>query len=63
MDEGKRRFIEFLLANGLILSDNPKDDRTLKSGRISPWFLNVGDFNDGRTLGKLSEAYAAAISH
>src|SRR3989344_2660555 len=61
MDEGKKKFIEFALANGLGLFERPDDDRKLKSQRISPWFLNVGDFNDGAKLLALSEAYAGAI--
>lgn len=61
MDEGKRRFIEFAFQNGLQVFDNSANDRTIKSKRISPWFLNVGDFNDGLTLNALSEAYADAI--
>ncbi|MEK6933342.1 MAG: orotidine 5'-phosphate decarboxylase / HUMPS family protein [Nanoarchaeota archaeon] len=61
MEEYKRKFIEFAFANGLKVFKNSAEDRTLKSKRISPWFLNVGDFNDGTTLLKLSEAYAEAI--
>ena len=61
MDDYKRVFIEFALKNGLKVFDNPDDDRTLKSGRISPWFMNLGDFNDGCTLANLSESYADAI--
>jgi orotate phosphoribosyltransferase len=34
---------------------------TLKSGRVSPYFFNVGLFNTGRTLAALGEYYAAAI--
>ena len=55
------RFSEFLFANGLKVFEDPNNDRTLKSKRGSPWFLNVGDFNDGETLGPLSEAYAELI--
>lgn len=61
MEEYKLRFIEFALANGLKVFDNPAEDRTLKSKRISPWFLNIGDFNDGNTLDALGDAYAGAI--
>lgn len=61
MDEFKKRFIEFAFANGLKVFDNPDDDRVLKSKRVSPWFLNVGEFNDGATLDRLSQAYAEAI--
>lgn len=34
---------------------------TLKSGRISPYFFNMGLFNTAKTLSKLAEAYAYAI--
>jgi orotidine-5'-phosphate decarboxylase len=63
MEEYKAKFIEFGFRNGLKIFENSADDRTLKSKRISPWFLNVGDFNDGSTLGSLSEAYADAIKN
>ncbi len=62
MGDYKKEFIEFLFAHGLRVFENSSDDRTLKSKRISPWFLNIGDFNDGATLGALSEAYASAIA-
>ncbi len=61
MEEYKENFIRFALANGLKIFDNPSDDRVLKSKRLSPWFLNVGDFDDGNTLSALSEAYADEI--
>jgi len=34
---------------------------TLKSGRISPYFFNAGDFDDGASLAQLGRCYAAAI--
>jgi orotate phosphoribosyltransferase len=50
MEKYKQDFIQFLLETGsLKVFDDPKDDRTLKSGRISPWFVNIGDFNDGHS--------------
>ena len=61
MEDFKRKFIDFCFANGLQVFDDPEKDRTLKSKRISPWFFNAADFNDGNTLGRLSEAYADAI--
>ncbi len=61
MHEHQRTFLQFAFANGLRVFENAADDRTLKSKRISPWFFNVGDFNDGVTLAALSEAYAGAI--
>lgn len=34
---------------------------TLKSGRVSPYFFNAGNFRTGRALGMLGRTYAAAI--
>ncbi len=34
---------------------------TTKAGRLSPYFFNAGLFNDGESLMKLGEFYAAAI--
>jgi orotate phosphoribosyltransferase len=34
-----------------------------KAGRLSPYFFNAGLFNDGVSLMKLGEFYAAAIDH
>ncbi|MBI3623125.1 orotidine 5'-phosphate decarboxylase [Candidatus Pacearchaeota archaeon] len=61
MDDHKKEFIQFAFENGLRVFENPSDDRTLKSKRGSPWFFNVGDFNDGLTLNRLSVAYAREI--
>lgn len=33
----------------------------LKSGRVSPYFFNVGAFHDGRALDALGRAYAAVV--
>lgn len=35
---------------------------TLKSGRVSPYFFNAGEFNTGYAAAKLSRCYAAAIA-
>ena len=34
---------------------------TLKSGRVSPYFFNAGEFNTGYAAAKLARCYAAAI--
>ncbi len=58
----KREFIDFLLKTGALkVFENPSDDRTLKSKRISPWFVNIGDFDDGKTSAALGGFYADAI--
>jgi len=62
MEEYKAKFIEFLLKTGALkVFDNPNDDRTLKSKRISPWFVNIGDFNDGESSNALAGFYADAV--
>ena len=62
MDEYKKEFVNFLLStNALKVFENPEEDRKLKSGRISPWFVNIGDFNEGETSGALANFYADAI--
>jgi orotate phosphoribosyltransferase len=62
MEEYKQDFIQFLLETGsLKIFENPSDDRTLKSGRVSPWFVNIGDFNDGHSTSRLAGFYADAI--
>lgn len=62
MEEYKYKFVDFLLKTGALkIFENSSDDRTLKSKRISPWFVNIGDFNDGESLGPLSDFYADAL--
>jgi len=34
---------------------------TLKSGRVSPYFFNAGNFQTGQDLSRLGSAYAEAI--
>ena len=58
LTEYKRGFIEFLLSQGALKVDN---DFSLKSGRSSPYFVNIGDFNDGISTAALGKAYAEAI--
>jgi orotidine-5'-phosphate decarboxylase len=62
MENYKEKFIDFLIKTGALkVFDNPDDDRTLKSKRISPWFVNIGDFNDGESSNALAGFYADAI--
>jgi len=62
MEQFKYDFIEFLLNTGALkVFEDPKDDRTLKSKRISPWFVNIGDFNEGNSTNALAGFYADAI--
>ncbi len=53
----KEGFTQFMLDSGALLFKESK----LKSGRISPFFMNLGIFNSGEQLFKLAEFYAEAI--
>lgn len=57
MEQYKRDFIEFALSRNVLKFG----EFTLKSGRKSPYFFNVGLFNTGADLASLGEFYAAAI--
>ena len=58
MEAYKQEFIGFLLKTGALKVGG---DFTLKSGRSSPYFVNIGDFNDGVGTAQLGAAYAQAI--
>jgi len=58
MEQYKEEFIKFLLETGALKIGG---DYTLKSKRVSPWFVNVGDFNDGQSSAKLAEYFADSI--
>lgn len=53
----KAAFIEFLLAQQVLQFGEFK----LNSGRISPYFFNLGQINSGAAFGQLGTAYAHAI--
>ncbi len=57
MKEYKKEFIEFLLRKGALKIGEFK----LKSGRISPYFINTGVFDDGESIAKLGYFYASTI--
>ena len=52
-----REFLEFAVQTGVLSFG----EFTLKSGRVSPYFLNAGLFNSGRTLTRLGQFYSAAL--
>jgi orotate phosphoribosyltransferase len=52
-----REFIEFACRQGVLRFGEFKT----KAGRLSPYFFDAGLFNDGASLGRLSEFYARAI--
>jgi len=57
MYDYQREFLEFAIAENVLRFGN----FTLKSGRQSPYFFNVGLFNTGQALSQLGRFYARAI--
>lgn len=57
MEAYQSAFIEFALSRDALRFG----EFTLKSGRNSPYFFNMGMFNSGQALSKLGRAYADAI--
>lgn len=57
MKKYKKEFIEFLLETEALKFG----EFILKSGRKSPFFMNIGSFTSGSQIKKLSEYYAHAI--
>ncbi len=57
MQEFQKQFLSLAIDIGAISFG----DFTLKSGRKSPYFFNIGKFNSGEVLARLGESYAACI--
>ena len=57
MEEYKEEFIDFLLRKGAL----GIGEFELKSGRISPYFINTAVFNDGESIAELGDSYANTI--
>ncbi len=57
MKDYKKDFINFLIENKALKFG----EFTLKSGRLSPYFLNTGSLYDGEAINKLGRFYAATI--
>ena len=59
MEEYKKDFIRFLIENQALKFGEFK----LKSGRLSPYFMNTGMFNSGSGIWKLGYYYASLMSN
>jgi len=57
MEQYQNDFVDFMLEIGALKIG----EFTLKSGRVSPYFFNVGQFNQGNHLSQLGQFYAQAI--
>ena len=57
MEQYQNDFVDFMLEIGALKFG----EFTLKSGRVSPYFFNAGQFNQGSHLSKLGQFYAQAI--
>ena len=58
MQQYKRDFIEFMVESDVLRFGS----FTLKSGRVSPFFMNAGGYVTGDQLHRLGQAYAQAIA-
>ena len=54
----KKDFINLAISNGVLKFG----EFTLKSGRISPYFFNLGNVSSGKTISLIGEYYADTIS-
>jgi orotate phosphoribosyltransferase len=57
MQSYQQEFLEFAIAQNVLRFG----DFTLKSGRQSPYFFNLGLFNNGESMAKVGHFYAEAI--
>ena len=57
MEQYKQEFIEFMVESDVLKFG----EFTLKSGRVSPFFMNAGAYVTGAQLKRLGRFYAQAI--
>jgi aspartate carbamoyltransferase regulatory subunit len=59
----ERVFLDLLLRKGALrLAPTPKSPFILKSGRPSPYFINLGALTDGESLAKVKWAFASYVA-
>jgi orotate phosphoribosyltransferase len=59
MQTASQRFVSHSLSIGAL--ELLPAGRALRSGRVSPYFFNSGNFNDGESMEELATAYAGCI--
>ena len=59
LQEYQREFIDLMLQRDVLRFG----EFTLKSGRVSPYFFNLGRLDSGAALSQLGRAYAQALIH
>ncbi|MFH7873580.1 MAG: phosphoribosyltransferase family protein, partial [Candidatus Aenigmatarchaeota archaeon] len=57
----KENFIDFLISHGAISFAKDGEHYNLKSGRLSPYFINIGEINCGEELLRLAEFYSQLL--
>ena len=58
MDDYQKIFLDLLFNKGTLKVDG---EYMLKNKRVSPWFFNTGDLNDGQSLNVIGESFAKQI--
>lgn len=58
MSDYRLKFLDLCIANNILQFG----EFTLKSGRVSPYFFNAGNFSNGQLISALCESYAHLIS-
>ncbi|OBA26763.1 orotate phosphoribosyltransferase [Hanseniaspora valbyensis NRRL Y-1626] len=62
LEDYQKNFLDLAMeSNALRFSKGPEDDFKLKSGRLSPYFFNLGLFHTGKLLSNLATSYSISI--